>query len=249
MSGGCPISGPGRRSPWWGPLLRRRARRVVDGGTDRQTLTAGADRLLELVEQDLERAESLVEEVLGLVLQTARVGLGGLLHLAGTLLGGPDDLGSLHHTLGADASCFEQFVGLTTGLGHEFLALLEHPSGLTQLLGKSVQRLFEQFDDLVPIDSWRRRQRHRRSGRDDVDRPTQQGFGVADVPTGHARVGILVVDVVVVVVLIAVAVVVAHDSLSSGRRRKCGGVHRRWAPGRDGRLIHRTSRSRARNGC
>ena len=100
-------------------------RRVVDGSTDRQTLTAGAHRLLELVEQDLERAESLVEEVLGLVLQPARVGLGGLLHLAGTLLGGPDDLGSLHHTLGADTSCFEQLVGLTAGLGDELLALLD----------------------------------------------------------------------------------------------------------------------------
>ncbi len=36
---------------------------------DRQALASGVHGLAELVEQDLERPESLVEEVLGLVLQ------------------------------------------------------------------------------------------------------------------------------------------------------------------------------------
>ena len=42
--------------------------------SDRQALTSCADRLLQLVEQDLEAPESLIEEVFGLVTESAGVG-------------------------------------------------------------------------------------------------------------------------------------------------------------------------------
>jgi hypothetical protein len=56
-------------------LVEEALRRVLDlvlagvrrERTDRQTLTAGIDRLLQLVEEDLEASEALVEKVLGLV--------------------------------------------------------------------------------------------------------------------------------------------------------------------------------------
>ena len=167
---------------------------------DRQALAPGADRLLQLVEQDLEAAEALVEEVLGLVAQPAGVGLGRLHHLAGPLLGGPHDLGALHHPLGPHPRRLEQLVGLAAGLGDELLALLEHPAGLAQLVGQALQRLLEQLDDLVAVDPRRRRQRHRRRRGDDVDRAAQQRLGIADVAL--ARLGVLVVDLVVLVVLL-----------------------------------------------
>src|SRR5690606_30197612 len=68
---------------------------------DREALPAGADRLLQLVEQDLEAPEPLVEEVLGLVTQATRVGFGGFHHLSGALFCGAHDFGPLHHPLGA----------------------------------------------------------------------------------------------------------------------------------------------------
>ena len=74
--------------------------RCGGGHADRQPLAPGADGLLQLVEQDLEAPQALVEEVLGLVAQPAGVGLGRLHHLTGALLGGPHDLGALHHPLG-----------------------------------------------------------------------------------------------------------------------------------------------------
>ncbi len=94
----------------------------------------------------------MVEEVLGLVLQATRVGLGGLHHLAGPLLGRPHDLGSLHHPLGANPRRFEKLVGFAPRLGDELLTLLEHPTSLAKLVGKAMQRLLEQLDDLVAID-------------------------------------------------------------------------------------------------
>ena len=110
---------------------------VRGDGADRQPLAPGGDGLLQLVEQDLEAAEALVEEVLGLVAQAARVGLGRLHHLAGALLGGPHDLGALHHPLGLHPGRLEDLVGLAAGLGDELLALLQHPARLAQLVGQA----------------------------------------------------------------------------------------------------------------
>jgi hypothetical protein len=122
---------------------------------DRQSLAPGMHGLTELVEQDLERTEALIEEVFGLVLQSTRVGFGGLHDLASTLLSSTHDFGSLHHTLGTYARCLEQLVGFAASFRYKVLAFLEHPSGLTQLVRQPVQGLFEEFDDLVTIDAWR----------------------------------------------------------------------------------------------
>lgn len=45
--------------------------RLERRGPDRQALASGAHGLLQLVEEDLEAAEALIEEVLGFVTQTA----------------------------------------------------------------------------------------------------------------------------------------------------------------------------------
>src|SRR5262245_27958034 len=71
------------------------------GGADREPLPSGTDGLLQLVEQDLEAAEALIEEVLGLVAEATSIGLGGLHDLASALLRRPHDLGALHHPFGA----------------------------------------------------------------------------------------------------------------------------------------------------
>jgi hypothetical protein len=96
------LNGPGRRTLGGVVLLdvvvQRHRRR-----TDRQPLATGAHRLLQLVEQDLEAAETLVEEVLRLVAEAAGIGLGRLHDLPSPLLGGPHDLGALHHPFGLDA--------------------------------------------------------------------------------------------------------------------------------------------------
>src|SRR5262245_14938856 len=164
-------------------------------GADGEPLPPGTHGLLQLVEQDLEAAEPLVEEVLGLVAEATSVSLGGLHDLAGALLGRPYDLRALDHPLGAHPRRLEQLVGLPPGLGDELLALLQHPAGLPQLVRQSLQRLFEQLDDLVPVDPGRRRQWHRRCRRDDVDRPPEQRLGVAHVAL--PRLGVLVVDLLV----------------------------------------------------
>jgi hypothetical protein len=65
-----------------------------------------------------------------------RVVLGRVHDLPGPLLGGAHHLGALHHPLGLHARRLEQFVGLTAGLGHELLTLLEHPPRLAQLGGQ-----------------------------------------------------------------------------------------------------------------
>ena len=153
------LSDPGRRSPWSGRLRRRRDdRQVGAGAADRELLAAGGHRLAELVEQDLEAREALVEEVLGLELQPARIVVGGVDHVPRPLLGGPHDLGALHHPLGLDAGGLEHLVRLAAGLVDEVLALLEHPPRLAQLVGQARERLVEQFDDLVAVDARRRRQ-------------------------------------------------------------------------------------------
>ena len=189
----------------------------LDGiGTDadRQPLTSGTDGLLQLVEEDLEAAEALIQEVLRLVTQAPGIGLGRLHHLPRPLLGRPHHLRALHHPFGTHASRLEQLVGLPAGLGDELLALLQHPARLAQLVGQALQGLLEQLDDLVTIDARRRRQRHRRRGGDDVDRAAQQRLGVADVAL--AGLGVLVVDLGVLVVLVVLeVVVVAHAPLSN----------------------------------
>ncbi len=162
---------------------------VVLVHADRQPVAARGDGLRQLVEEDLEAAEALIEEVLGLVAQAAAVGLGGLEDLAGPLLGGADDLGALHHPLGLDPGGFEQLVGLARVFGDELLAFLQHPPRLAQLVRQAVQRLLEQLDDLLAIDARRRRQRHVRRRGDDVDRPAQQRLGVADVAARPRRPG------------------------------------------------------------
>ena len=95
--------------------------------------------LLQPVEQDLEAAQPLVEEVLGLVAQPTGVGLGGLADLPGALLGGAHHLGALHHPLGLHPGRLEQLVGLAPGLGDELLALLDHPPRLAHLVGQAVR--------------------------------------------------------------------------------------------------------------
>ena len=208
------IIGPGRRIPWSGRRRQWAARRAEVA--DRQLLATGGDGLRQPVEQDLEAAEALVEEVLGLEAQPARIVVGGLHDVAGTLLGRPDDLGALHHPFGLATCRFEQFVGFAAGLGDELLAFLQHPAGLAQLVGQPGEGLLEQLDDLVAIDARRRRQRHRRRRGDDVDGPPQQRLGVADIPALLRSLGMVVVDVLVVVVVsIAEAVVVTHAISSS----------------------------------
>ena len=112
--------------------------------------------LRQLVEQDLEAAKALIEEVFGFVTQTARIGFGGLDDLARTLLGGANHLGALHHALGLHTRCFEHLVGFATGLRDELLTLLEHPARLAQFVGQSLERAFEHVDNFGAVDAGRR---------------------------------------------------------------------------------------------
>ena len=125
--------------------------------------------------------------------QTPRIGIGGLADLSGSLFSRTHDLSALHHSLGLHAGSLEQFVGFAASLRHELLTFLDHPARLAHLLGQPVQRLFEELDDLVTVDARRRGQRHRGCRRDDVDRSTEQGFGVADVAVraAHERIGVV----------------------------------------------------------
>ena len=183
-------------------------------------------------------------------LQPASIVLGGLDDLAGPLLGGADDLGALHHPLGLHPGGLEQFVGFAPGLVDELLALLEHPARLAHLVRQPVQRLLEQFDDLVAVDARRRRQRHRRRRGDDVDGAPQQRLGIADV-AGRARRGSGYSSSISSYSSYRRAVVVAHRRLVAlgSRSNRTGECRRRRAPAPGGRSLHRTSRSPGRSGC
>ena len=90
----------------------------------------------------------------------------------------------------------EHFVGFAAGLGHELLALLDHPACMPHFLGHAVQHLFEQRDEFVAVDARRRRQRHRRRLSDAIDGHLQQRLGIADITVGGANVGVRIVVVV-----------------------------------------------------
>ena len=139
---------PGRRSRTRARAGRRPMSFIRPISFSRPTVT-----VLQLASSRISKlARRWSQEVLGLVAHAPGVVLGRLDDLAGPLLGGPHDLGALHHPLGLDPAGVEHLVGLPAGLGDELLALLEHPAGLAQLVGQPVERLLEQLDDLVAVD-------------------------------------------------------------------------------------------------
>ncbi|NBU54814.1 MAG: hypothetical protein EBS22_01055 [Acidimicrobiia bacterium] len=80
---------------------------------------------------------------------------------------------------------------------HELFALFHHPAGLSQLVGQPTECAFQQFDDLVAIDSRGGRQRHVGSRRDDVDGAPEQNARVTHDVVGSTVVGAgVVVEVV-----------------------------------------------------
>lgn len=174
--------------------------RFVVAHAYRQSLSSGCDGARQAIEKNLETPETLVEEVLGLVAQSTGLFVGSIDDLPCACLCGPHDLGALHHSLGLLPCRTEQFVGFSLGLFEELLSLLEHPACLPDLFGQSGNCFFEQFDDLVAVDSRRRRERHARSGRDDVERASQQHLGLAEPGLHRGRLRIRIVGGVVEVI-------------------------------------------------
>ena len=109
------------------------------------------DELHGALEHDLEAGQLLVAEVLALVVQAAGLGLGVVDDLAGPGLGRLDDLGALHHALGAGAGRVEDLVALVAHLGEVLLALLEQPAGGPELVGQPLDGLVEQLEDLLLV--------------------------------------------------------------------------------------------------
>ena len=114
--------------------------------------SAGADLLQGALQDVLETAELLVAVVLGFEAQAAGIGLGLLDHLAGPGLGGLDDLGALHHLLGAIASERHDLVAFALHLGAELLALFEEPAGTAEFVGQARLDLVDDGEDFVLVD-------------------------------------------------------------------------------------------------